>query len=243
MTQSASAIRAAGLGPARSLAPSAAFWAAMLAASALGTNLGDYWTDQLSLGLAASAAPLALASLALIVADRFRPSEALFWLAIVILRAMATNIGDFLTDELGIGRPALTLALGAATLAAGWLTTRGASPRIDARYWVAMAIGGVFGTVGGDLVSHAVGLPFATAGLSALLVAAIAVRAAAAPAAALGYWAIVLAERAAGTAAGDFLAEERGHALALGLPGAMAIYAGLLLALLWVRSRRVLANG
>jgi uncharacterized membrane-anchored protein len=237
MTQQTSALRAVGFSPARALAPSAAFWAAMLAASALGTSLGDFWTDQLSLGLAASAAPLALVSLGLIVADRLRPTEALFWLAIVLLRAMATNIGDFLIDDLGLGRPAATLALGAATLAAGWFTSAGRSPRIDARYWLAMALGGVFGTVGGDLVSHAIGLPLAAASLSALLIAVIALRDKAARLAALGYWVVVLAERAAGTAIGDVLAEPRGGGLALGLPASMAISAAALLVMLWLRGR------
>jgi uncharacterized membrane-anchored protein len=235
MSQDIAAPRAAMLSSARALAPSPAYWGAMLAASALGTNLGDFGADFGSLGLIGSAGWAALAALAVMVADRLWPREALFWIAIVLLRALATNIGDFLTDDLAIGRPSSSLLFGAATLGAGWLTARGRSPRIDARYWLAMGLGGVFGTVGGDMVSHAVGLPLAAAGLGALVVAAIVAREAAAPLASLGYWAIVLAERAAGTAVGDLLAETRG--LGLGLPVAMATTGALLALALGLRSR------
>src|ERR1700760_4955234 len=83
---------------ARALAPTARFWLAMYAASALGTNLRDYWADALSLGLAASFASLAVISAVLLLADRRfgATTEVFFWVAIVILRASATNVGDFL---------------------------------------------------------------------------------------------------------------------------------------------------
>ncbi len=86
----------------------------MFAASALGTNLGDFWADTLSLGLLTSFASLAVISAALITGDlRFgRSTESFFWLAIVFLRAMATNVGDFLTDDLGVSRLVSTLILG-----------------------------------------------------------------------------------------------------------------------------------
>ena len=214
---------------ARSLSPSALFWSAMLFASALGTNIGDFWTDWLGLGLASSAGLAGAVSLALILGDRLAPDlELFFWLAIVVLRAMATNIGDFLADDLGVTRMTSTLALAAVTLLAGYFTSAGRSPLIGTQYWLAMALGGVFGTVDGDLVSHAIGLPMAAAVLVPLVAAAVALRANFAPAAVLGYWAIVLAERAAGTAVGDLFAEERG--LAFGLPVSMAI-TGVALAL------------
>jgi uncharacterized membrane-anchored protein len=230
--------RAAALWPqARALEPTVAFWLAMYAASALGTNLGDFWADALGLGLAASFASLAAISLALILADRRFGRELFFWLAIVLLRAMATNVGDYLTDDLGLARLVSALALGAATLAAGWATLGTGSPRIDARYWFAMFLGGVFGTIAGDFVSHGIGLPLATAVLAALLAFAVLLRSASAPAALLGYWVIVLIERAAGTPAGDLLAEERG--LGFGLPVAMAITGGaFVLALVWRGARR-----
>jgi len=207
---------------ARALEPTAAFWLAMYAASALGTNLGDFWADALSLGLAASFASLAVISAALIAADRRfgLRTEVWFWLAIV--------------------RPLSGVVLGAATLAAGWMTIGSGSPRIDARYWLAMFFGGAFGTIAGDFVSHGVGLPLAAAGLAALLAVAVVASAALAPVALLGYWIVVLIERTAGTPAGDLFAEERG--LGYGLPVAMAITGGVLVLALILRGRKVLVS-
>jgi hypothetical protein len=130
--------------------------------------------------------------------------------------------------------------LGAATLVAGRFTLGGSpgatSPLIDLRYWGAMFIGGVFGTVGGDLMSHSVGL-FPAAILSAIvLVVAIRARGALGPTSMVGYWCIVLAERAAGTPTGDALADE--HGFSLGLPIAMAIACAALLIGLWLRRGR-----
>ncbi len=228
--------------PARAFEPTASFWFAMYAASALGTNLGDYWADALSLGLAASFVSLAVISALLIAVDRRFgvTTELCFWVAIVVFRAMATNVGDFLTDDLAIARPISGAILCVATLAAGWLTLGSGTPRIDARYWLAMFFGGAFGTIAGDFASHAVGLPVAAAGLAALLVVAVLARAALAPAGLLGYWVVVLIERTAGTPAGDLFAEERG--LGYGLPIAMAITGGVLVLALVLRGRKVLVS-
>ena len=98
-----------------------------------------------------------------------------------------------------------------------------------------MALGGAFGTVAGDAASHAVGLGVATVALAALLALAIAARSAFASSALIGYWIVVLAERAAGTPAGDLLAETRG--IGLGLPVSMAITGGLLIVALALRRR------
>ncbi len=226
--------------PPRALEPTPVFWLAMFAASALGTNLGDYWSDALGLGLATSFASLAAISAALVAADRLRgrSTEAWFWLAIVILRAAATNIGDFVTDDLGVSRLISVPVFAAATLAAGYFTLGQRSPQIDLRYWLAMFLGGVFGTVGGDLVSHAIGLPAATSGLAALLGIAVAIWSGAAGGPLVAYWAVVLLERTAGTPAGDLFAEDRG--LGFGLPIAMSITGAAFVLALVLRGRRVL---
>jgi uncharacterized membrane-anchored protein len=87
-------------------------------------------------------------------------TEAFYWLAIIFLRPGATNVGDGLIHIFGLSFGAASLLTGVATLVAGFFTLppfAGAiSPPIDPRYWLAMGIGGVFGTVFGDLTAHTV---------------------------------------------------------------------------------------
>lgn len=227
------------------LAAGPAYWFSMFAASAFGTNLGDYWVDGLALGRAASFASLAILAGLAILSDRKSRERggAAYWLAIVVLRAAATNIGDFITHDLALGYLPTTVALAAITLAAGSLTragsARGGTPGIDGRYWMAMLVAGVFGTVGGDMASHSIGLYAAAALLCLSTVIVIAMRDVSASTSVIGYWCIVLAERCAGTPVGDMLASHR--ALGLGLPVAMACTGGLLLVALlgqWHASRR-----
>ena len=244
------AIASDGLGAAsrhafvgRALNATPAYWLSMFAASALGTNLGDFWVGELSFGRGMSFASLAALSVLAIWTDRndgrrgeaafwVSRGEAAFWVAIVALRAAATNLGDFLTHDLAFGFVTVTIVLGVATLVAGAFTridpAKGNSPTIDIRYWVAMLIAGVFGTVGGDLAAHWMGLAAAAFALGGLLVLLIALRDRFAPVSVIAYWCVVLAERSAGTPAGDALASHR--AAGLGLPMAMACTGGLLLA-------------
>jgi len=225
----------------RALEPSAAFWFTMLMASALGTNVGDFWAVTLGLGLGASFATLGVLSALFIWGDRGAgaSTEAFYWFAIVFLRAVATNVGDLLTHVFGVNYVLATVLLGAATLVAGNFTVpslSGAAPRIDFKYWLAMFIGGVFGTIGGDLASHNFGLFLAAVLLVVILIVTIRARRLIAPTAMVGYWCIVLAERAAGTPLGDWIAS--GHGLGLGLIVSIAITAALVLLGLRARGGR-----
>ncbi len=226
----------------RSLDTGPAFWLAMFAASALGTNLGDWWIDDLEMDGAAGFLILSALCLAAIGLDRRtgRGGEAWYWVAIVALRALATNIADATRHALGIGFLVPAIVLGAAALAAGWFTrpaeTRVGSPVIDGAYWTAMLIAGVFGTVGGDWGSSRLGLGVAAVVLVLLLLIVLRVRMQRFPAAMMAYWVAVLTERCAATPVGDWLASRRG--LALGLPLAMACTGSLFTAALLWRHRR-----
>jgi uncharacterized membrane-anchored protein len=177
-------------------------------------------------------------------ADLERPfegqeTEAFYWLAIIFLRAGATNVGDGLTHIFGLSFSVASLLTALATPAAGFFTlppSAGAiSPLIDLRYWLAMGLGGVFGTVFGDLTAHTFGMFPALIALGLGLIVVIFVRGALAPTSMLGYWCIVLAERAAGTPAGDWFASRRG--LGLGLPVALLCAGTGLIAALWLYRR------
>jgi uncharacterized membrane-anchored protein len=98
-----------------------------------------------------------------------------------------------------------------------------------------MLIAGVFGTTGGDLVVHTIGLYPASGVFCCLLVALIGARGAVAPASVLLYWCIVMAERCAGTGVGDSLASP--HGFALGLPIATSLTTATVIVALWARAK------
>ena len=228
---------------ARALDPSPAFWFAMFAASAFGTVLGDFWAETLGLGLGLvlSFGSLVVITGLLIWGDRLkgRETEAFYWLAIIFLRAGATNVGDGLVHIGGLSLLSASLLTCVATLLAGYFTLAPSagtpSPLIDLRYWTAMGIGGVFGTNAGDYASHSIGMASALGVLGVVLLVVIVARGFLAPAAVLGYWVIVLAERAAGTPAGDLFASRRG--LGLGQTVALLCTGVVLIGALWLYRR------
>src|SRR5215472_9936060 len=79
---------------ARAMEVSRTYWFAMLAASALGTNIGDLWAEMLLPGRFSSLASLLAICAAAVWYDRRAAahSEAGYWLAIVVMRAAATNL-------------------------------------------------------------------------------------------------------------------------------------------------------
>jgi uncharacterized membrane-anchored protein len=196
----------------RSLPPTPAFWLTMLIGSAFGTNLGDFVDGGLGLGRPGSFAALSALCVWSIWRDRVsQRSETWYWIAIVALRAAATNLGDFVTHDLRIGYEAASIAAAVLTLIAGSWTRPGSAgtPLIDGRYWGAMLIAGFFGTVAGDLAAHLIGRGVAAGVLTLALVALLWMRSVAFPTAIIGYWCVVLLERCAGTPIGDALASRR----------------------------------
>jgi uncharacterized membrane-anchored protein len=217
------------------------YWFAMLAASAFGTNVGDLWAEILFPGRTTSLASLLAICVAAIWYHRRMAArtEAGYWIAIVAMRAAATNVADICTHDLGLGYLSVSVLLGVLTLIAARFATadfsRSGSPRVDGPYWTAMFIAGVFGTVAGDLIHHNIGLYNASAALCLLLAGLILIREARAPVSMLLFWSIVMAERCAGTAIGDALASHR--AVGLGVPIASIFTGTLTIISLLVRAR------
>jgi uncharacterized membrane-anchored protein len=217
------------------------YWFAMLAASAFGTNVGDLWAEVLFPGRIVSLTALLCICVAAVwyhrrVAAR---AEAGYWVAIVAMRAAATNLADILTHELALSYVLASVLLGVLTVIAGRFTdpdfSLSGSPRVDGAYWTAMFIAGVFGTVAGDLIHHNIGLYNSSIALCLLLAALILTRETSAPVSMLLFWSIVMAERCAGTAVGDALASRR--AAGLGVPIASVCTAALTIISLRARTR------
>lgn len=202
------------------------YWLAILLASVFGTNLGDLYAHESGLGIGPGVLLLAALAAFAFVGERRdpRPHEAWYWLDIIIIRTGATNIADWLAFRVRV--PPLALGLGLVLLLAGlaWQMHRVARtghnanrrlPDTDAVYWAAMLTAGVLGTVLGDDASHAIGEGAASIGLGlllglVLLVTGREVRTI------FVYWGTVAVARTAGTAIGDWLAEN--HIISMGLP-------------------------
>ena len=208
----------------------ARYWTAITLASLFGTNLGDLYAHNSGLGLLGGLPPLAALAGAVFLIEHYdqRGRELYYWLAILVLRTGATNIADYGKKHvgwvpLGIGLLAalVVLAFWSARASADEAVRTRGMPRTGAPYWAAMLAAGVFGTFFGDMAAKLAGKGGASLALGALLAIMLLGSQRRRWRAPLVYWTIVAVARTAGTAMGDWLAEN--DALPIGLPMATAI--------------------
>jgi uncharacterized membrane-anchored protein len=148
----------------------AGYWAAIVAASICGTNTGDLAAGPLGLGHVRGILPLAAIFLAIVWAEKLLDwtTVAFYWLAIIVLRTMATNIADFATHDLKLSYPIFVLLLIAFMGVMIWAdrfrtdttpqqsaASAAALPNADWSYWIVMLTAGVLGTALGDWLADA----------------------------------------------------------------------------------------
>src|SRR5207245_2538642 len=124
----------------------------------------------LGLGHVRGILPLGVIFLAIIWAEKTInwTTVAFYWLAIIVLRTMATNIADFATHDLKLSYPVFVLVVIAFMGAMLWadrfrtetMAQRAAGsyaglPTTDWSYWVVMLAAGVLGTALGDWLADA----------------------------------------------------------------------------------------
>ncbi len=208
----------------------ARYWIAILAASMCGANTGDFLARNLHLGHARGLLPLAALFSVILWAERRAktPTEAYYWLAIIVIRTAATNLADLGTHDLRLGygliEPTLTALLVAILLldrGPGRSTSAAARrssslPATDAAYWTAMLTAGTLGTASGDFVASILGLGVGSLALGLLYGIVLLVAARVGGMSRPWYWASIVAARTAGTTMGDFVA--RHHGLSLSTP-------------------------
>jgi uncharacterized membrane-anchored protein len=208
----------------------ARFWVGLSLASVFGANLGDYFAHDIGLGHIAGLPILAAAFAVLLIAERYDRAvhEAWYWLAIVVVRAAATNLGDFFAGDLKIPRPwvmaglIVLLILTVAAIRQQRLRSGVDRSRelldANALYWIGMLIAGTLGTVMGDYVSHNLrlgNLP-ASAALALPLVLLFVFGRRGVLWSLLFFWLTVVMIRADGTVIGDYLAGRHMLGLPLG---------------------------
>lgn len=235
--------------------PGPRFWIALCLASIFGANMGDFFAHDIGLGHVAGLPFLAIGFALVAIAERYDAGirHLYYWLAIIVVRTAATNLADYFAGDLKLPRPwvmtslAVLLVLVVAVIAQARrcgepVDRRRELLRADTAYWIGMLLAGTLGTVIGDYVSHNLGLgdARATVALGVPLAALFVVGSATGLIWSLAfYWLTIVAVRAAGTTAGDFLAGR--HVLGLALSTVVTGLAFVVFLVLW-RQRRPAAE-
>ena len=206
----------------------ARYWVLITACSIAGCNLGDFISLYLGLGHWVGLAPLAVVFAMLLIGERIgRPSEMWYWTLLLVVRAAATNLADFFSHTLnidyawaiaGLEGLEVLLVLGVSPRQRDETTGIYGRPATDAWYWAALAIAGALGTAIGDCTAETFQLRTAagTAVLGVIYAVLLVIGFYTRWSTQASYWLAVVAVRAAGTTAGDWLAFPDGD-LGLGL--------------------------
>lgn len=153
-----------------------AFWIVKVLCTTVGETAADYLAIDAGLGQGWTRAlmgALLLVALAIqLRSRRYTPWK--YWLAVVLVSVVGTQITDLMTDGLGIrldvSTPAFALLL-ALIFAAWWRVERTLSihdiqtPRRELFYWAAILCTFAMGTAAGDLATEALQLGFARGAL------------------------------------------------------------------------------
>ena len=198
-----------------------AFWIIKILSTTVGETGADYLAVSAGLGKAVTGAIMAsllLTALFLQVkAKQYTPW--IYWITMVLLSVVGTQITDALTDGLGISLKISTVVFTVvlALVFAVWYRSEGTlsihaitTRRRELFYWAAILFTFALGTASGDLATEALGLGFR---LGAIIFAAmiafiyIAFRLGLNPV--LAFWLAYILTRPLGAALGDFLSQAK----------------------------------
>ena len=197
------------------------FWVIKILSTTVGETGADYLAVHVGLGTATTggimAVLLLLSLLMQVQARRYVPR--VYWLTVVLVSIVGTQITDALTDQLDISLYTSTsvfAALLAATFAAWYASERTLSihtivtTKRELFYWTAILFTFALGTAAGDLATEALGLGFNLGvGVFGALIAAVylAYRLGAKPV--LTFWLAYILTRPLGASWGDLLSQAR----------------------------------
>lgn len=198
-----------------------AFWVIKILSTTVGETGADYLAVNVGLGSSTTtgimAALLAAALITQIRMRRYVPW--IYWLTVVLVSIVGTQITDALTDGLGVSLYASTsvFAVMLAAVFAVWYGVERTlsihtivTTRRELFYWTAILITFALGTAAGDLATEALGLGF-TVGVFAFgaLIALIWVIYAIGANPVLTFWLAYILTRPLGASIGDLLSQAR----------------------------------
>jgi uncharacterized membrane-anchored protein len=200
-----------------------AFWIIKIMSTTVGETGADYLAVHVGLGTTITGAIMALLLLAALLAQlrmqRYVPW--IYWLTVVLVSVVGTQITDALTDRLGVSLYVST-AVFAGMLGGTFAIWYAAEQTLSIRtivttrrewfYWAAILFTFALGTAAGDLATEALGLGF-TLGVvvSGALIAAIAIAYCLGANAVLTFWLVYVLTRPLGASLGDLLSQARDY--------------------------------
>jgi uncharacterized membrane-anchored protein len=199
------------------------FWTVKVMSTTVGETGADYLAVHVGLGIALTGAVMAALLLAALLLQlrmrRYAPW--IYWLTVVLVSIVGTEITDALTDGLGISLYTSTATFAAAlaaTFAVWYWTERTLSihtivtTRRELFYWAAILLTFALGTAAGDLATEALGLGF-NVGVVAFgaLIAAIGAAYYFGANAVLTFWLAYILTRPLGASLGDLLSQARAY--------------------------------
>jgi len=235
------------------------FWVIKIMSTTVGETGADYLTVNAGWGQNLTCAAMAgLLAIALFVQFRMRRYVPwIYWLCVVLVSVVGTQITDLLTDKLGVSLY-ISTAFFAAALGLVFFLWYSAertlsihhvdSPTREAFYWVAVLCTFALGTAAGDLATEALGLGFAWgAVVFGLLIAASCAAWRLGASAVLTFWIAYVLTRPFGAALGDLLTQSKDYGgLGLGALLTSAIFLAVIVLLVgqaqWMQSRARLAR-
>jgi uncharacterized membrane-anchored protein len=232
------------------------FWIIKIMSTTVGETGADYLAVNAGLGKAATSSIMAvLLAIALFMqlrARRYVPW--MYWLTVVLVSVVGTQITDALTDGLGVSLYLSTavFAVALAAIFALWywrertLSIRTIiTPRREWFYWAAILCTFALGTAAGDLATEALGLGFqwgvvAFGVLIALTMLAFYLGANSV----LTFWIAYILTRPLGASLGDLLSQSREYGgLGLGAMITSVIFLAIIIGLVTVAQRNANQTG
>lgn len=226
------------------------FWFIKILSTTVGETGADFLAVQAGLGQALTSSVMAVL-LAVALAGQMRATRCqpwLYWLSVVLVSVVGTQITDLLTDKLGVSLYLSTAAFAAALAAIfglwwrreGTLDIRSIiGRRREAFYWAAILCTFALGTAAGDLATEALGLGFQLGVLVfgvAIGLMALAWRMGEHPV--LTFWLAYILTRPLGAALGDYLSQATTYGgLGLGAMATSAIFGVVIVALVALAQR------
>jgi uncharacterized membrane-anchored protein len=216
------------------------FWVIKVLCTTVGETASDYLSEKVGLGLT-NTTFITGGLLALTLVFQFRVRRYvpwIYWLGIVLISVVGTQITDNLTDNAGVSLVTTTIAFSAAlalTFGAWFWSERTLSihtiytTRRESFYWLAVLFTFALGTAAGDLTAERLSLGYLTsllifAGIIGLVAAAHYVLDLNAVAA---FWAAYILTRPLGASLGDYLSQPRADGgLGLGTTATSMIFLG-----------------